>query len=143
MTIQVPIVLAEGCQLPEYQTAGAAGVDLCLSEPVTLAPLERCLAPTGVRMAIPSGFEGQVRPRSGLAHRHGIAMVNSPGTIDSDFRGEIKLILINLGSTVVTLGKGERVAQIVFCPVARAELQVVESLDGTTRGEGGFGSTGF
>jgi dUTP pyrophosphatase len=94
-------------------------------------------------MAIPLGFEGQVRPRSGLAHRQGIAMVNSPGTIDSDFRGEIKLILINFGSSVVSLAKGERVGQLVFCPVARADLNAVESLDETARGEGGFGSTGL
>jgi len=129
--------------VPAYQTEGAAGLDLCLKEEVTLEPLERCLAPTGVRVAIPGGYEGQVRPRSGLAHRHGIAMVNSPGTIDSDYRGEIKLILINLGSSVVTLGKGERVGQLVFCPVARAELVVVEDLTETGRGEGGFGSTGL
>ncbi len=143
MKIRVPIVLDEGCTLPSYQTQGAAGIDLCLSEPVTLQPLERCLAPTGVRLSIPPGFEGQVRPRSGLAHRQGITMVNSPGTIDSDYRGEIKLILINLGSAAVTLGRGERVAQLVFCPVARAELVVAEDLTETERGEGGFGSTGF
>jgi dUTP pyrophosphatase len=117
-------------------------MDLCLSEAVTLQPLERCLAPTGLRLAIPPGYEGQVRPRSGLAIRSGIAMVNSPGTIDSDFRGELKLILINLGSGVVTLGKGERVGQLVICPVARAEMVLVSSLDDTERGEGGFGSTG-
>ena len=143
MTIRVPIVVEEGCVLPSYQTEGASGIDLCLRESVTLEPMERCLAPTGVRVAIPQGFEGQVRPRSGLALRHGIAMVNSPGTIDWDYRGEIKLILINLGSSVVTLGKGERVAQLVFCPIARAELLVSEELSETERGEGGFGSTGL
>ena len=143
MTIRIPIVAAKGASVPGYQTDGSAGMDLCLSEPITLAPSERCLATTGLRLAIPPGFEGQVRPRSGLAIKHGISMVNSPGTIDSDYRGEVKLILINLGSEVVSLGKGERVGQLVICPVARAEMVLVGSLDETKRGEGGFGSTGI
>ena len=138
MTIQVPIVLQDGCAVPAYQTAGSAGVDLCLSESIELKPMERRLARTGIRVAIPHGFEGQVRPRSGLALRHGIAMVNSPGTIDSDYRGELKLILINLGESVVKLASGERVGQLV----ATAQFLPVDSLEDTDRGEGGFGSTG-
>ncbi|HWD38800.1 MAG TPA: dUTP diphosphatase [Fimbriimonas sp.] len=142
MTIEVPIVVAEGCSLPKYQTSGAAGLDLCLAEDVELEPMQRSVVPTGIRLAIPEGYEGQVRPRSGLAARQGIAMVNSPGTIDSDYRGEVQLVLINFGSSVVKLVKGERVGQIVFCPVARAQLLLVDSLDETERNEGGFGSTG-
>ena len=142
MNVNLPLTLAEGATLPTYQTPGAAGMDLCCSEDVELAPMERRLVGTGVRMAIPEGYEAQVRPRSGLAVRYGISMVNTPGTIDSDYRGEIKVLLINLGAEVVTFDKGERIAQLVVCPVARAELKVVETLDGTGRGEGGFGSTG-
>ena len=142
MTIQVPIILEDGSVLPTYQSEGAAGMDLCSTESVELAPLERALVPTGLRVAIPEGFEGQIRPRSGLAIKKGISMVNSPGTIDSDYRGEIKVILINLSSGVVKLERGERIAQLVFCPVARAVLDVVEILKRTGRGEGGFGSTG-
>jgi dUTP pyrophosphatase len=104
--------------------------------------MQRKLVATGVRIAVPPGFEAQVRPRSGLAMRHGVTMVNSPGTIDSDYRGEIKLIMINLGETVVKFERGERVAQLVVCPIARAEVRVVETLDETERGTGGFGSTG-
>jgi len=142
MTIQVPITLSEGAVLPAYQSSGAAGLDLCSVEPVTLQPLERALVATGLRVAIPEGFEGQVRPRSGLAIKKGISMVNSPGTIDSDYRGEIKVILINLSDTVVKLDRGERIAQLVFCPIARATWDVVEDLERTGRGESGFGSTG-
>jgi len=109
---------------------------------VTLLPGERKLARTGLRVAIPLGYEGQVRPRSGLALKKGISMVNTPGTIDSDYRGEIGIILINLGQDVVQLNEGERVAQLVICPIARASWQVMESLDATERGGGGFGSTG-
>lgn len=140
--MQIPIVLMDGATLPTYATAGAAGMDLRTSEDFTLDPGERRAVPTGVRMAIPEGYEGQVRPRSGLALRHGIAMVNSPGTIDSDYRGEIKMILINLGAEVVQFTKGERLGQLVICPVARAVLVPMDTLDGTDRGEGGFGSTG-
>ena len=104
--------------------------------------MERKLVPTGLRVAIPQGFEGQVRPRSGLAVKHGIGMINAPGTIDSDYRGEIKVILINLGSEVVRLDEGERIAQLVICPVARAAIIEVDELESTIRGEGGFGSTG-
>ena len=138
----MPVVLDDGAQLPQYQTEGSAGMDLVSTEPVELAPGERKLVGTGIRVAIPVGFEGQVRPRSGLAVRHGISMVNTPGTIDSDYRGEIKVLLINLGDLVVKLGQGERIAQLVICPVMRAEWLVVEYLDDTERGGGGFGSTG-
>lgn len=128
--------------MPQYQTSGSAGLDLFCSEEVELAPMERKMLGTGVTMAIPHGFEGQVRPRSGLAIKHGISMVNTPGTIDSDYRGEIKILLINLGQSVVKFATGERIAQLVICPVARAEMIEVERLDTTDRGEGGFGSTG-
>jgi len=142
MNVRLPIVLSDAATLPRYQTSGAAGMDLCCSEDVELAPMERKLVGTGIRIAVPEGYEAQVRPRSGLAIRHGISMVNTPGTIDSDFRGEIKIILINFGNSVVKFGQGERVGQLVLCPVVRAELEVVEALEGTGRGEGGFGSTG-
>ena len=141
-TVLVPVVLASGAQLPEYKSSGAAGLDLCCLDEFSLSPLQRMLVPTGLHIAIPPGFEGQVRPRSGLAVKHGISMVNTPGTIDCDYRGEIKVCLINFGSEVVQFEKGERIGQIVFCPVARAAWQVVDTLDETTRGEGGFGSTG-
>lgn len=127
---------------PSYQTPGSAGMDLHSTEVVELAPLERKLVSTGVRMAIPPGFEGQVRPRSGLALKKGISMVNTPGTIDNDYRGEIKCLLINLSNEPVVLEKGERIAQLVIVPVSQAYLEVVDQLDDTERGEGGFGSTG-
>ncbi len=142
-TVSIELLLAPGAICPQYRTLGAAGMDLCCNEDVTLKPLERKLVPTGVRMAIPEGYEGQVRPRSGLAIKHGIGMVNAPGTIDSDYRGEISLILINMGEETVSMARGERVAQMVICPVVRAELVPVEALSETTRGEGGFGSTGL
>jgi dUTP pyrophosphatase len=140
----VPIQIEEGGSLPEYATEGAAGMDLRAKEDVSLQPLERKLVGTGLRMAIPAGYEAQVRPRSGLALRLGLSMVNAPGTIDSDYRGEIGVLLINLGSEPVHLEKGERVAQLVIAPVARAKLVRREDLDeqSTDRGEGGFGSTG-
>jgi dUTP pyrophosphatase len=140
--IEVPVTLTGNATLPAYKTAGAAGMDLCAAEDVRLQPLERRLVPTGLRVAIPAGYEGQVRPRSGLALKHGIGMVNAPGTIDSDYRGEIGVILINLGQEAVSVGRGERIAQFVLCPVARARMVQVENLDTTDRGEGGFGSTG-
>lgn len=129
--------------MPSYATEGSAGMDLRSSEDVTLNPGERKAVATGLKMAIPEGYEGQVRPRSGLALKHGLAMVNSPGTIDSDYRGEVKMILINLGSDVVQFSKGERLGQLVICPIVRASLLSVESLEGTARGDGGFGSTGI
>ena len=133
-----------GLELPQYQTIGAAGMDVraAVSEPIVLAPLQRAAIPTGIKMAIPTGFEVQVRPRSGLAFRNGISIPNSPGTIDSDYRGEVKVLLINLGSEDFTITRGMRIAQFVVARVIQAELTVVSSLDETARGEGGFGSTG-
>jgi dUTP pyrophosphatase len=136
------MTLEPGAAVPEYATAGAAGMDLRAAEDVDLRPLERRLVPTGIRIALPEGYEAQIRPRSGLALRHGITMVNSPGTIDCDYRGEIGVVLINLGQENVHLSKGERIAQMVVQPVARVEVDIVEVLEQTERGEGGFGSTG-
>jgi len=142
MSIRIPITLGPDATLPAYQTAGAAGMDLCSAIDFELAPMERLLVPTDIKIAIPAGYEGQVRPRSGLAVRHGIGMVNTPGTIDCDYRGEIKVLLINLGQDAVTFQKGDRVAQLVICPVVRAELHIETTLEETERGVGGFGSTG-
>jgi dUTP pyrophosphatase len=130
--------------LPRYQTDGAVGLDLAaaVATPVTLAPGERRLIPTGWAVAIPEGFEGQVRPRSGLALRHGITVLNAPGTIDPDYRGEVKVLLVNQGQEAFTVTREERIAQLVICPVARAELVQVEALEATARGAGGYGSTG-
>lgn len=130
--------------LPAYETAGAAGMDLraALETPVTLKPGERAAVPTGIAIALPAGYEAQVRARSGLARRHGIAMVNSPGTVDSDYRGELQVLLINLGHEPFTVGRGDRIAQMVVAPVARVAWEETESLDATGRGAGGFGSTG-
>jgi len=140
--VTIATVLDPGVDCPQYATPGAAGLDLRANVEVSLAPMERKLVPTGVRLAIPEGYEAQVRPRSGLAVKHGVTMVNSPGTIDSDYRGEIQVILINLGADAVHFKRGERIAQLVVTPVAKARLVCVESLDQTGRGEGGFGSTG-
>lgn len=136
--------LHQGAQLPAYQTEHAAGLDLhaCIEAPVTLAPGDIAMIPCGFAMAIPHGFEAQVRPRSGLATKHGISMPNSPGTVDSDYRGEMKVPLVNLGRAAFTVEHGMRIAQMVVAPVARATVRVVEELDGTSRGGGGFGSTG-
>ena len=130
--------------LPEYQTAGAAGMDLraALSEPVTIPPGERRFVTTGLAVEVPPGYEGQVRPRSGLALRHGIGIVNAPGTIDSDYRGEIGIVLVNFGAEPFVVEPLARIAQLVIAPFARAELTVVEALDATERGAGGYGSTG-
>lgn len=142
--LRVQRVGAVHVPLPSYQTAGSAGLDLCaaLAEPVRLEPGERRLVPTGLAFAIPPGFEGQVRPRSGLALRAGIGIVNAPGTIDSDFRGEVGIVLVNLGSEPFVVEPLARIAQLVIAPVARAELEWVEQLDATERGAGGYGSTG-
>jgi len=130
---------------PRYMSELAAGMDLhaALEEPVTLAPGERQLVPTGIALAIPSGYEGQVRPRSGLALRQGLGMINAPGTIDADYRGEIGVILVNHGQEPVTIAPASRIAQLVIAPIARGNLQLVEDLPATTRGEGGFGHTGL
>lgn len=144
-TTKIPVkLLREGAILPQYMTSLAAGMDLCaaLAAPLSLQPGERQLIPTGLALAIPAGFEGQVRPRSGLALRHGLALVNSPGTIDADYRGEIGIILINLGQEIVTLNSGDRIAQLVIAPVVRAQLLEVEDLEQTQRSDGGFGHTG-
>ena len=132
----------EGLPVPAYATEHAAGLDVVAAEDVTLQPGERRPVPTGFAIAIPAGFEVQVRPRSGLALKHGITCLNTPGTIDADYRGEVKVILANLGTAVVELARGERIAQLVPAPVQRAAFVEVEALDETARGEGGFGSTG-
>ena len=139
MTVKV------GRELPAYATPLSAGVDLraALEEPVVLAPLGRALIPTGLYMAIPAGFEGQVRPRSGLAAKHGVTVLNTPGTIDADYRGEIKVILVNLSEVPFTVEPGERIAQMVFARCEQAQFEQVETLDETQRGAGGFGSTGL
>jgi dUTP pyrophosphatase len=144
VTIRVTRVGQRGppLELPRYETEGSAGLDLRADEPVSLAPGERALVATGLALEIPRGFEGQVRPRSGLALKHGLGMPNAPGTIDSDYRGEVGVILMNWGSEPVRLERGERIAQLVVAPVTRAELIPVEELPGTSRGGGGFGSTG-
>ena len=127
---------------PSYQTEGSSGMDLAAAEEAVIAPGEICLLPSGYAVAIPAGYEIQVRPRSGLAIRHGITVINSPGTIDSDYRGEIMIGLINLGPAPYTVARGERVCQLVVMPVTRATVQVTAALDETRRGAGGFGHTG-
>ena len=130
--------------LPGYASEQASGMDLlaAVEGPVTLAPGERALVPTGIAFALPPGYEAQVRPRSGLAAKQGVTVLNTPGTIDADYRGEVKVILINLGKEPVTLERGARIAQLVVAPVTRVAWQPVTDLDATARGEGGFGSTG-
>lgn len=135
----------EGLDLPAYKTSGSAGLDLraAVTEDVTIEPLQRLLVPTGLKMAIPEGYEGQVRPRSGLALKKGLSILNAPGTIDSDYRGEVGVILINLGTEPITIHRGLRMAQLVIAPVAQLEINVLVELDDTERGSGGFGSTGI
>jgi len=135
---------AEPLPLPRYETALAAGMDLRadIDEELTLAPLARVLVPTGLALGLPPGHEAQVRPRSGLALRHGITLLNSPGTLDADFRGEVQVLLVNLSQEPFTLRRGERIAQLVVAPVCRVAWVELEVLDATGRGEGGFGSTG-
>ena len=149
MTIDVRIKRlphGEGLALPSYQSALAAGLDLIAAVPadgpLTLSPGARALVPTGIAIALPQGHEAQVRPRSGLAVRHGLTVLNAPGTVDADYRGEVQVLLINLGSETVTIARGMRIAQLVIAPVARATLHETASLDETLRGQGGFGSTG-
>lgn len=131
-------------RIPEYATKHASGADLKadIEGPVSVGPGERILIPTGIHLEIPAGFEGQVRPRSGLAAKHGLTVLNSPGTIDADYRGEVKVILINHGKSVVSINPGDRIAQLVFMPVVRTDFVSVESVNDTERGKGGFGSTG-
>ena len=140
----VKVVNRSGRELPAYATPLSAGVDLraCLEEPLVLPPLGRALVPTGLYMQIPAGFEGQVRPRSGLAAKHGVTVLNTPGTIDADYRGEIKVILVNLSNEAFTIEPGERIAQMVFARCEQAVWEEVGNLDETERGAGGFGSTG-
>ncbi len=141
-----PLPHFEGLDLPAYETSGSAGMDVRAAvpegEPLVLQPGARAMVPTGLSMAIAQGYEIQVRPRSGLAAKHGLTCLNTPGTIDSDYRGEVKVILINLGSEAFTIARGERIAQLVLAPVTQLEWKQVDSLDETARGTGGFGSTG-
>jgi dUTP pyrophosphatase len=149
VTIQVEIRQlphGEGLALPAYQSAHAAGLDLLAAvpedTPIILAPGKHALVPTGLTIALPAGFEAQVRPRSGLAAKHGVTVLNAPGTVDADYRGEIGVLLINHGDAPFSIRRGERIAQMVIAPVLRAELVPVASLSATGRGSGGFGSTG-
>ncbi|MBR6001681.1 MAG: dUTP diphosphatase [Bacteroidales bacterium] len=142
--MKVKIVNSSPFEVPAYATEQSAGVDLkaSLDAPITLKPLERALVPTGLRIALPDGFQAEIRPRSGLAAKHGITVLNTPGTIDADYRGEIKVILVNLSSEPFEIVPGERIAQMIIMPYERAEWEECDSLDETARGEGGFGSTG-
>ncbi len=143
-TIKVRRVRPSSLPLPRYQSAHAAGMDLVADIEVSLeiAPMGRAAVPTGIAMEIPSGFEGQLRPRSGRALEEGLTLVNSPGTVDADYRGEIKVLLVNLGNAPITIRRGDRIAQLVIAPVARAELVEVAELEASSRGGGGFGHTG-
>ena len=138
---------AEGLQLPAYESEGAAGMDLRAALPedrqLILLPGRRMLVPTGLVLELPAGFEGQVRPRSGLALKHGITCLNTPGTIDSDYRGEIKVLLVNLGDEDFAVTRGMRIAQLVVAPVSRVQIEIRSLAGATARGEGGFGSTGL
>ena len=130
--------------IPKYETVGSSGLDLSanLEKDIVLKPGEKCLIPTGIAVTIPNGYEFQIRPRSGLAMKNSITVLNTPGTIDDDYRGEIKVIIINLGNKDFEITNGTRIAQMVLCPISKAKLLEVEDLDSTTRGDGGFGSTG-
>jgi dUTP pyrophosphatase len=142
--VEIKIVNTSGNAVPEYATEGAAGMDLraWLPQPLVLEPMEREMIPTGLFFEIPEGYEVQVRPRSGMAIKHGITCLNSPGTVDSDYRGEIKIILINLSTEPHTINSGDRIAQMVVAKVEKAVFQTVDQLQSTTRGKGGFGHTG-
>ncbi|NUO53740.1 MAG: dUTP diphosphatase [Polyangiaceae bacterium] len=146
MTLELRVrrVRPSDVALPAYQTAGSAGMDLSADvvEPVVIRPGERRLIPTGLAIALPAGHEGQVRPRSGLALKHGITVLNAPGTIDEDYRGEVSVVLINHGHEPFVVERGVRIAQLVVCPVTKVEPVLVEALDDTDRGAGGYGSTG-
>lgn len=142
--LKVLISKKEGAQLPAYETIASSGMDLVafLDEPIVLKPRDRALIPTGIYIGIPDGFEAEIRPRSGLAFRHGVTILNTPGTIDSDYRGEVKVILINLGNEQFIVKNGDRIAQMVFKNIVRGTWEAVETLPETERGKGGFGSTG-
>lgn len=135
---------AEDLPLPSYESKFAAGMDIraALEAPIELSPGKRRLIPTGLQMALPEGYEAQIRPRSGLAYRNGITMLNTPGTIDADYRGEVKVLAVNLGSESFIINHGDRIAQMVIAPVTQAEIEEVENLSDTERADGGFGSTG-
>ena len=142
--VNIKCVASKGAVIPQYKTSGAVGADLCalLEAPLTMPAGKFAMVPTGLFFEIPEGYEVQVRPRSGLAAKNGLTVLNTPGTIDSDYRGEIKVILINLGDTDFTINSGDRIAQMIVAPVTQASFSVVESLSQTERGSGGFGSTG-
>ena len=142
--VNIKFVAQEGAIIPEYKTSGAAGADVCafLSEPVVIKSGEFAMIPTGLSFAIPEGYEIQVRPRSGLAAKNGVTVLNTPGTIDSDYRGEVKVILINHGKDAFTVNNGDRIAQLIVAPVTQGIFEKADELDSTERGEGGFGSTG-
>ncbi len=144
MEVIVRVSGSSGYSVPEYQTSGSAGADLraCVASPIQINPGDRRLVPTGLRLEIPEGYEAQVRPRSGLAFKHGITVLNSPGTIDSDYRGEVGVVLHNAGKEVFTVNHGDRIAQLVVAPVSRAVFEVRDLLSDTERGSGGYGSTG-
>jgi dUTP pyrophosphatase len=142
--LEVLIAKKEGAGVPCYATDASSGVDLCafIEKPMVIKPLERFLIPTGIFIGIPNGYEAEVRPRSGIAIKHGVTVLNTPGTIDADYRGEVKVILINFGTEPFVINNGDRIAQMVFKRVARVDWKIVETLSETQRGEGGFGSTG-
>ncbi len=142
--LEVAVSKKDGVTLPSYATESSSGLDLAafLDEPIMLAPSARALIPTGIHIGIPKGFEAEIRPRSGIAHKFGVTVLNTPGTIDSDYRGEVKVLLINLGDQPFTINNGDRIAQIIFKSVVAINWKLVEELPGTKRGQGGFGSTG-
>ena len=143
--LKVKIINRSGQPLPAYETFSSAGMDVraAVTEPIVLAPMERRLIPTGLRVQLPQGYEMQIRPRSGLALRNGITLVNTPGTVDADYRGEIGVILINLSTEPFTINPGERICQMVIAPYTRVEWESVDRIDTTERGDGGFGHTGL
>lgn len=142
--LNIRVINASDLELPKHETAHSAGVDLRanIDSPIVLKPLERRLIPTGISMELPEGYEAQIRPRSGLAYKHGISIVNAPGTIDADYRGEIKVLLVNLSNENFTIERGERIAQMIVAPYQRINLVPVDALSDTERGDGGYGSTG-
>ncbi|OPY73417.1 MAG: Deoxyuridine 5'-triphosphate nucleotidohydrolase [Syntrophorhabdus sp. PtaU1.Bin058] len=143
--LEVFVFKKDGALLPQYATDASSGLDLCafLDEALTMKPLERLLVPTGIFISIPKGFEAEIRPRSGVAYKYGVTVLNTPGTIDADYRGEIKVILVNLGTEPFVIRNGDRIAQMVFKSVRQIEWRLVDALPETERGEGGFGSTGM
>ncbi len=142
--MKIPVINKSRHALPAYATSQSAGMDLRanIDHPIVLQPMERCLVPTGLYIALPEGYEAQVRPRSGLAYKHGITVLNAPGTIDADYRGEIGVLLVNLSSEAFTINDGERIAQMVIAHYEQATFEPVDSLDETERGKGGYGHTG-